>query len=337
MPRWLCLAQRFLFFIFSDFFFLPMLLFNSEMHLVTFVFVILELMMLSVQLYFYLIWPADRRRLMYLILLVLLILYNVVGGIFPDPGMGWPSVVVQHIVAYGVGFLMGAYFPYYFYVSFELRSLRFHALYGTVIFLLLPYVVFFVLLYPLLGDLDFAIRYGLIVPGLYAPVLLYAMFSAIRLRFSCVQGECEADPYTRVEMLAVYWAVFPWGLMPLLAYFGVEQWVEALFANMGFSVIAVLFLCQSARYERKQRRRREERDAMEEKLQADFNQTCLEMGLSVREAEVALLLCQGLEYRVIGDLLHISSRTVDTHAHRIYYKLEVRNKIELQQVLGFSN
>lgn len=311
-----------------------MLLFDSEMHLVTFVFVILELMMLSVQLYFYLIWPADRRRLMYLILLVLLIVYNVVGGVFPDPGLNWPSVVVQNIMAYGVGFLMGAYFPLYFYVSFELRSLRFHALYGTVLFLLLPYLVFFVVLYPVLGDLDFAIRYGLVIPGLYGLVLLYEVFAAIRLRFA---GEGEADAYTRVEMLAVYWAVFPWGLMSLFVYLGVEQWVEALFANTGFSVIAVLFLCQSARFERKQRRYREEREAMEEKQRADFNQTCLEMGLSAREAEVALMLCQGLEYKVIGDLLHISARTVDTHAHRIYYKLEVKNKIELQQVLGFSN
>nr|WP_121271700.1 helix-turn-helix transcriptional regulator [Pedobacter schmidteae] len=307
----------------------------GEMQGLTAVFILLELMMLSVQLYFYLIWPADKRRLTYLILLVLLIGYNLTGGFFPDPEIEWLSVPLQNIIAYGSGFLMAAYFPYYFYVSFDLRSLRFHALYGTSLFLLLPYVLFFVVLYPVLGSLEFAINYGLIVPGLYSPVLLYAMFAAIRLRFS--RNGLEDDPYTRVEMLAVYFAVSPWVLMSLFAYLQVEQWIEVLFTNSGFVVIAVLFLYQSGKFERSHRRRVMKRDAMEEKRQEEFSKTCKDSGLSTREAEVALMLCQGMEYKAIGYQLHISARTVDTHAHRIYYKLEVKNKIELQQKLGFLN
>lgn len=312
-----------------------MMLDFGEMHGLTAVFILLELMMLSVQLYFYLIWPQDKRRLTYLILLVLLIGYNLTGGFFPDPEIGWLSVPLQNVIAYGSGFLMAAYFPYYFYVSFDLRSLRFHALYGTPLFLLLPYLLFFVLLYPVLGDLDFAISYGLIIPGLYSPVLLYAMFVAIRLRFS---GEdADPDPYTRVEMLAVYWAVSPWVLMVLFSYMKVEQWVEVLFTNTGFAVIAVLFLYQSGRYEREERRRMLERDLMDEKHREDFNLTCLKMGLSLRETEVALMLCQGMTYRGIAERLNRSSRTVDTHAQRIFYKTGVKNKIELQQKLGFGS
>lgn len=307
----------------------------GEMHPLTAVFIVLELMMLSVQLYFYLIWPFHRSRLTYLVLLVLLIFYNLAGGFFPDRDIGWLSVSAQEIIAYGSVFLMAAYFPYYFYISFDLSPLRFHALYGTPIFLILPYLFFFVLLYLSQGELDFAINYGVLIPGFYSLVLLAEIFRAIRFRLS--SKLFQPDDFTRFEMQAVYWAVFPWWFMPFFIYLQMDQWVEALFANIGFVIIAFLFLYQSGRHERMQRRRKEERDAMEVKLQADFNQTCLEMGLSVREAEVALMLCQGLEYKVIGDLLHISARTVDTHAHRIYYKLEVKNKIELQQVLGFSN
>ncbi len=312
-----------------------MMLDFGEMHGLTAVFILLELMMLSVQLYFYLIWPADKRRLTYLILLVLLIGYNLTGGFFPDPEIDWLSVPLQNIIAYGSGFLMAVYFPYYFYISFDLDSLRFHALYGTSIFLILPYVLFFVVLYPVLGNLEFAINSGLIIPGLYSPVLLYAMFAAIRLRFS--DNEQQADAYTRLEMLAVYWAVSPWVFMSMFAYLQVDQWIEVLFTNIGFVVIAVLFLYQSGKYERNQRKRIMERDAMDEKQREDFAKTCRDCGLSVREAEVALMLCQGMEYKAIGNSLHISARTVDTHAHRIYYKLEVKNKIELQQKLGFLN
>lgn len=312
-----------------------MMLDFGEMHWLTAIFILLELMMLSVQLYFYLIWPYHRSRLTYLILLVLLICYNVTGGFFPNPDIRWLSVHVQNIIAYGSGFLAAAYFPYYFYSSFSLSALRFHALYGAPLFLLLPYLVFFVLMYPVLGDLGFAINYGLIIPGLYSPVLLVAMFRAIKLRFSGNAG--DPDRFTRMEIQAVYWAVSPWVFMCLFAYLRVAQWVEVLFTNTGFVIIAVLFLQRSGSHERMERRRRLERDAMEEKQQADFNETCLQMGLSFREAEVALMLCQGLEYKVIAERLHISARTVDTHAHRIYYKLEVKNKIELQRELGFLN
>lgn len=307
----------------------------GEMHGLTAVFILLELMMLSVQLYFYLIWPYHRSRLTYLILLILLICYNVTGGFFPDQDIGWVSVPVQNIIAYGSGFLMAAYFPYYFYNSFGLSTLRFHALYGAPIFLLFPFLVFFVLLYPLQGDLSFAINYGMIIPGLYSPVLLVAIFRSIRKRFSGT--ELDHDKFTRLEIQAVYWAVSPWVFMCLFAYLQMPQWVEVLFTNSGFVIIAVLFLYQSGKYERYERKRRQQRDALEEKQQADFNQNCLDMGLSLREVEVALMLCQGMEYKVIAAHLHISARTVDTHAHRIYYKLEVKNKIELQQVLGFSN
>ncbi|MEQ7801317.1 helix-turn-helix transcriptional regulator [Pedobacter sp. ASV1-7] len=317
------------------FLFFDMVMDFGEMHPLTAVIIVLELMMLSVQLYFYLIWPYHRSRFTYLVLLVLLIFYNLAGGFFPDRDIGWLSLSAQNIIAHGMAFLMAAYFPYYFYISFDLSPLRFHALYGAPIFLLLPFLFFFVFLHILHGDLDYAISYGVLIPGLYSLVLMVVIFRAISFRVS--SKESQPDDFTCLEMQAVYWAVFPWGFMPFFIYLQMDQWGRVLFANIGFVVIAVLFLFQSGKYERKQRRHREEREAMEEKQRADFNQTCLQMGLSLREAEVALMLCQGFEYKVIGDLLHISARTVDTHAHRIYYKLEVRNKIELQQVLGFSN
>lgn len=42
----------------------------EEMHGLTAVFILLELMMRSIQLYFYLIWPAHKRCLTYLMLLL---------------------------------------------------------------------------------------------------------------------------------------------------------------------------------------------------------------------------------------------------------------------------
>lgn len=119
-----------------------MLVFGTEMHLVTFVFLLLEVFLFFYQFIHYLERPQDKGRMWYLILLFLLIVYNITGGLFPDPNIGIPTVT-QNIIAYGSGFLMGAYFPYYFYRAFELKRLRFHAIYGVLCFLILQYLIFF--------------------------------------------------------------------------------------------------------------------------------------------------------------------------------------------------
>jgi DNA-binding CsgD family transcriptional regulator len=305
----------------------------GQMHGLTAVFIILELMMLSVQLYFYLVWPYEKRRFAYLLLLVLVILYNLCGSLFPDPGITWLPVSFQNILAYGFRFLIVAYFPYYFYKSFDLSDLRFHALYGNFLFLLLPYLMFFVVVYPLTDDLDFAINYGMIIPATYGLILLLSVFLAIVRHFK--SHKQEQDFPIRIEMLAVYCAVFPCVCIALFTHTSVEQWAKALFANTGFAVIAILFLYQTCRFERMERKRLLEKDAMDEIQRADFNQTCNDLGLSIRETEVALMLCQGMTYKAIAGELYISARTVDTHAHRIFFKLDVKNKIELQQKLGF--
>lgn len=307
----------------------------GEMHKLTALFVVLELMMLSVQLHFYLMWPNDKCRLTYLILLGLLVIYNVTGGFFPDPNIHWLPVTVQNIMAYGSGFFMGAYFPYYFYISFELKSLKFHALYGTSIFLLLPYLIFFVVLYPVLGDLEFALNYGMIIPTLYSPILLYAMFRSIWERFNKSVDDANT-PINKLEVLAVYWAVSPWVFMSVFAVLHVPQWIEVLFTNTGFVIIALLFFKRSPKLEREQRKLVLKHEAILRKQQDDFEQTCKGYGLSERETEVALKLCQGLTYKTIAEALNISPRTVDTHAQNIFLKTGVNKKINLQHILGFG-
>ena len=140
-----------------------MLVLGTEMHIVTFVFAILESVMFFYQFIYYLSRPQDESRLWYLILLFLLIVYNITGGLFPDPKINIP-IITQNIIAYGSGFLVASYFPYYFYRGFKLKQLRFHALYGVPLFLIAPYLIFFVIVYSVNGNLDFAIRYGIIVP-----------------------------------------------------------------------------------------------------------------------------------------------------------------------------
>ncbi len=56
--------------------------------------------------------------------------------------------------------------------------------------------------------------------------------------------------------------------------------------------------------------------------------------LTPREREVALLASAGVRSREIGERLHLSTRTVDTHLARVYRKLGVSGRAELAPALG---
>jgi len=307
-----------------------MLVFNSEMHLITLLFVLLELMMLAVQFYHYCLDPHDKPRLWYLILLGLLIFYNITGGLFPDPDLPF-SLSLQNIVAYGSGFLMAAYFPFYFYKSFNLSYLRFQALYGTSVFLLGPYFVFFVLIYSFNEDLDFAVNYGLIIPFIYSLYLLWAILDAIKRNFK-VKKEAEGIS-GKMEILSVYFAVSPWICLSAFAYFNINQWIEVLVTNAGFILVTILFFKRSVdqnrfAYEKQQ-------DSKQTMLYR-FSQKCADYQLSAREKEIALLLCQGHTYAQTGQMLFISRKTVDAHIRKIFMKTSSRNKTELIWLLGLA-
>jgi len=55
--------------------------------------------------------------------------------------------------------------------------------------------------------------------------------------------------------------------------------------------------------------------------------------LTTREKEVALLLREGLTYKVIAEKLNISPRTIKAHAHAIYEKLDVNDRVGLALLL----
>lgn len=77
--------------------------------------------------------------------------------------------------------------------AFNLQKLRFHAIYGVPLFLVIPYFMFFVIGYSLHGDIDFARRYGFLSPGLYSVILLVAIGRAIH--FPIEMEKTQVDIY----------------------------------------------------------------------------------------------------------------------------------------------
>jgi DNA-binding CsgD family transcriptional regulator len=299
-----------------------MLVFGTQIHLVTFVFIILESGMFSFQLFYYLFRPQDHNRLLYLILLTLLLFYNITGGLFPDQKIGIP-ISTQMMVAYGSGFLMASYFPYYFYKACDLPSLRWHAYFGVPLFLILPYLVFFVVIYGINGNLDRDIKYGMIAPFIYAIVLLWVMLQAIRKKYLE-----ERNHHKYLEELIMYCAVTPWAS---LAFFGLiesSQLIEVLCTNTGIIGITFLFIWRSIKAARREYQRLLQL-ACQDSGGSVFEEMCRYYRLTNREIEVVLLVRQGLTYKEISEKLFIAGKTVENHVQHIYEKSKVKNKAGL--------
>jgi DNA-binding CsgD family transcriptional regulator len=274
------------------------------------------------QIFYYVLRPKDKSRLLYLLLLFLFQFYNITGGLFPDPKIDIP-VSAQEMIAYGSGFLMASFFPFYFYKAFDLKSIRWHALFGVPLFLMLPYLVFFVLIYAINGNLNVDIRFGMIVPLIYSLILLWVILHAIRDKYKSDRHKNKC-----LEEIALYCAVVPWAS---LAFFGLveeSQLLEVLFTNTGLVVITIIFIVKSVK------QLRWEYDQLTELTinsvsPVTFLKNCHHYSLTIREIEIVQLIRQAFRYKVIGEKLFISESTVKKHIENICKKAGVSGRLEL--------
>ncbi|WP_298939795.1 response regulator [uncultured Dysgonomonas sp.] len=207
-----------------------MLVFGTQMHIVTFLFVSIEIVIFFYLAIFRLARPDDKTTMLNLILIFLLLTYNITGGLLPDPKLPG-SFFLQEVVAYATGFITPCYFPYYVYKAFGLTKLRFHAYKGVYLFLILPYCIF-VFVFWLTGDLK-ETQNLLIIPVLYAIWVIASLGRAIRHKYNYDFSSTEA----RQEMIVLLFSLTPWVGLPIITYFNFGQAVEALITNIGFLLL----------------------------------------------------------------------------------------------------
>lgn len=305
-----------------------MLVFGTEMELITLIFTIFEILIFSFQFIYYLSRPQDQNRLWYLILLFLLLAYNITGGLFPDKNIHSISITLQNIIAYSTGFAMACYIPYYFYKAYDLKKLRFHALYGIYIYLFLPFIIFFVVEYSFDHDLAEARTRGVIIPFFWAIYFVYIIINEVLKKL-----KVDRNPTTITDAVIVCCAVLPWSTMPLMAYYNVSQAFEETVCNSGFLIITIIYVRQSIRRSKDEYRRLQSMNEPQKTLADTFEENCKNYGLTMREISIVKLMEQGLKYESIGERLFISKRTVSTHVQNIFAKVGVSNRIELLKKL----
>lgn len=210
-----------------------MLLPGTQMHIITFIFVSIELVIFFYLIIYKLSRPDDKNAFLNLVLIALLIIYNVSGGLLPDPNLPG-SFFTQEIIAYGTGFITPCFFPYYVYKAFGLEKMKFHVFKGVALCLLLPYLLF-VAVYAATNNLDTA-KILLIVPVVYALWIIYSLTKAIKYKYGNILKSNES----KEEAAVLFFSITPWIGLPVVAYFDLSQDAEALITNPGFLLLLAL-------------------------------------------------------------------------------------------------
>ena len=239
-----------------------MLIPGTQMHIVTFVFVCIELVIFFYLLIYKLARPDDKTTTLNITLISLLIIYNVTGGLLPDPNMPG-SYFIQESIAYGTGFIVPCYFPYYVYKAFGLEKMRFQAYRGVFFFLVLPYIVF-VIVFTITNSLDDA-KNLLILPVLYAIWVICSLFKAIQFKY----GNSFESKEAKEEVTVLLLSLTPWIGLPIIAYLDLSQAIEASVTNTGFLLLLALQLKNHI----KQMRIEHEKLITSEKRLGDWNES----------------------------------------------------------------
>ncbi|WP_051292624.1 response regulator transcription factor [Olivibacter sitiensis] len=289
--------------------------------MITFLFIGLEAFMLFYQLVSIINRPSNKHRLYFIVLLLLLIVYNFLGWVISDQtALSQGSKIYFNIIAYGSGFLLSSYIPFYFFKGLELKNMKFHAHYGTWLFIFLPFIIFLCIEYPLTQDLEQSVQHAVVLPFFYSIVLIIQMYRAIYIKFK-YQFDLSSEAYL------TYLAVIPWVTLPAITFFQYPHAIEIWPTNIGMAIIAIIFVRNDIR----QQREEDKRLLLFKESQGEelFIIGAKSYNLTQREIEIALLIWKGNKYKDIAERLFISPRTVTTHVQNIYSKTGVSSRLDL--------
>jgi DNA-binding CsgD family transcriptional regulator len=311
-----------------------MFLFGTNMPLVIFFIIIVEIAILFNQWFIYLTRPNEKKRLYHLFLLVFLICYNLAEGFFPDKRISFVPPLFQDFLGFGFGYVFASYCPVFFYGAMELPALKFHGRYGWL-FILVPVIVFYGVLYPINHDLSFTRKYVYIIPGIYAATIFT---TAIRLMLKAYKVDRKSGLLK--ERFLVFFSVFPISVTPIFGgWMGLDKWIITTTFNVGFLIVDAIYMRQVVWLSLSEQDKLAELTNKLQEIDFDspppvkppdnFLKNCTSFGLTPREIEVSELVAQGIEYKRIAEILFISEKTVAKHVQNAFFKAGVTNKVGL--------
>ena len=133
------------------------------------------------------------------------------------------------------------FFTYYLYKVYQLTKLKFYATYGPILFIFLPFVLFFLLPYLTTGDVELARKLLVAVPSVY--ILVFIFMLSIAFKYKYRETEDSEKFRMRRTIVVTYLAILFWISLPLWTVLGpAYQDIELLMTNIGFIIFTFLYI-----------------------------------------------------------------------------------------------
>lgn len=214
-------------------------MFGTEMHLITFVILVFQTLVLSAQCIIYFSRPKDTSRLRFLLLIITYIIYNLFSGLFPDKKIPI-DITLQIILAYASGIIVAVYFIFYIYKEFHIYPFKFFGVQSLLYTLGISFMGLFVFPYLFTGNLKLSRRLFLVVPIIVSVAFFIQVSKAL---FTIYQEGCNKESRLfKYRVIAGNLGLFTLSLMPVVVAFGDYQSIEQSIVNFGFILMMAIYI-----------------------------------------------------------------------------------------------
>lgn len=304
-------------------------MFGTELHLITLLYIIVELLILIVLASACISRPKDESRTRFFILTSLFLVFNLCTGLFPDVKYGIP-LFVQYVLEYFSGMALGTYYFYYVVKELNIQRERFFNIRFLLASLLISFVLGFIVTYIVTGDLLLSKHTFIVFPVLIA--LYFCVRTVIMILSNKDKGKLHLSHH-KLLTLSGYLGVVFMASMPIVVFFGDYQSVNNGMVNISFVLSATAFLKSQLYQSRMEYKALSEigyfaQDVVDQEPESQPDTLTNPITLTTKETEVAELLMENLTYREISERLFIAERTASKHASNIFRKAECRSKKE---------
>lgn len=280
-----------------------MLVFGTEMHLVTFVYICIIFLNFFPVIFNIIQKKNKLYHLRFCFLLLAIFFNNLSSGLLPDKNFSI-NVLSQNIIAYTVGLITTIYYYHYIHTDYNIRVIRYLNLNFILIILEFNLILFFIIPYTITENLRLSRNFFLITPLFIITIVFFnTTFYEIK-KFMITNGANQ-----KFHIIAGIMGLFSICSLPVVMFFlGDKQAIEQSFFTIGLFFLTVSYYISPEKTLEKQ------------------NGT-----LTAREKEIFDIVLKNpeLKYSEYSVLLFISEKTFSTHMSNIYKKLNVKNKKEL--------
>jgi DNA-binding CsgD family transcriptional regulator len=306
-------------------------MFGTEMHWITFIILLAQLVILFFQIINYLSNTKDQYAKRYLILILAYISYNFFSGIFPDTNINFP-IFLQNVIAYLAGIIFAVYFIYYLYKEFHITPFNYFTTKRVLIYFSVLFIFLFIIPYALTYNLNLSRKLFITIP-----LLLTIIFSvkAITKLIKIVNQQSKGDDenHFKIRVISANFGVISFLMLPLMVFIGDYQYLEQPLVNLGFFIMTFAYI-KNHIYQRKLEtglllNLKEELE--QDKIKSLTSKYCL----TSKEIEITKFILEGYLYKDIANMIFITDKTVSKHASNIFKKANVTNRKDFEKLLNY--